>query len=141
MSIWNTLRQAQTANDFAVTIADGDWSNEWIDLISSQTTGVDINLVWKRVTLTIRQLKAGYIQDLLFHILKKETATIDMVRITPARRQAWEMVFKKGKMVDHEVKFSYYDKSELVHVIVLEFEEVDLHSHEKHALEGKVELK
>lgn len=141
MSFWNTLRRGQTANDFAVTVADRDWSTEWIDLISSQTTGVDVNLVWKRVTLTIRQLKAGYIQDLLFHILDKETATVDMVRITPAQRQSWEMVFKNGRMVDHEVKFSYYNKSELVHVIVLEFDEVVLHSHEKHALERKVELK
>lgn len=132
--MFETLRQVQTANDFKVKVTDADWPDKWIKLITAQTTGVDVNLAWKRVTLYVRQLRAGEIQELLFHVLSGTYRKIDEVRITPAKRQSYEMVFTDGYVVDHEVQFDYNDRKELVHTVVIEFNEVTQFTPESRAL-------
>lgn len=139
--MFNTLKRAQKANNFKVSVKDSDWSDKWDKLISAQTVAVDVNLVRKQATLHVRQLQAGYIQDLIFHVLQDEHRKIDEVRISPAKGSAYEMVFTNGTLVDHETSFDYYDNGELIHVLVLVFDQVDLHSYKAHAPKQTIRAK
>ena len=137
----HTLKAAQTANDYKIVVSDSDWSKEWIDLISNQTVGIRINLVQKTVELSVRQLRTGWIQDLIFHILGDgKNQTIGEIRLSPAKRQSYEYVFTVGKLVDHEVDYSLYDRNPLIHYMTFKFDKVSLHSKENHSLAPKVDL-
>lgn len=137
----HTFKQPQTANDFKVIVKDSDWAQEWIDLISNQTTYVELNLVKKQVTIDVRQMRTGWIQDLIFHILQKDTSNIDEIRLTPAKRQSYEYIFTNGTLIDHEVRYNLYSRLALEHRLIFSFDGVSLHSKEKHALAPVVNLK
>lgn len=143
MSVFRyTLKQVQTQNDFLVRVSDADWKQEWIELISNQTISAKVNLAYRRVELEVRQLRTGHIQDLIFHILKgtADERLIGEIRVRPAKRQAYEYVFNKGHLIDHNMKFDIYSREPLVHRLVFEFDEVVLHSKEPHAIEANVHL-
>ena len=136
----HSFKAGQAANDFKVVVRDKDWSQEWIDIISTQTTAAQINLVKKQVKIRVRQLSKGWIQDLIFHILKKDTANIDEIRISPAKRASYEYIFKQGRLIDHDAVFDLFDRSNTVHILTFEFDAVSLHSSEKHSVEGVVDI-
>ena len=139
----HSLKQPQTTNDFVVTVSDKDWKHEWMEMMSCQITRTEINLVTRQMVLYVRQLTTGHIQDLIFHLLDKDSAsnrTIDEVRVRPAKRQAYEYVFTNGKLIDHGVAFDYYDADVVQHKMVLSFDRVRLHSKEDHAIAPTVDV-
>ena len=100
-------------------------------------------LVKKKATLVVRQLRTGHIQDLIFHIMdgsNTEARKIDEVRIRPAKRQAYEYIFSNGKLTDHAASFDYYTAKPLTHTLEFTFKSVRLHSKEDHAISGTVEV-
>jgi hypothetical protein len=126
--IRNLFRKPAAANHFNIEFRDKDWQQSWLDIFSSQVERVDINLVEQLVTVNVRQLAAGHIQDLIMHILKKEYRTIEEARLYPLHNRAYEFVFTSGKLIDHFVAYHYKDRSPLVHTLIFDFEEVIMHT-------------
>lgn len=137
--ILNALKRPQAANDFKVTIRDQDWKAGWLKLFADQTVSVKVDLVKRRLTMHVRQLATGHIQDLIFHILQKERL-IDEVRVSPAKRQSYEYIFVNGTMVAHEVQFDLYVKDAITHRIVFDFNKVRLHSNETHSIQNITDI-
>jgi len=139
----HSLKPAQLTNDFVVTVHDKDWTKEWMELLSNQTTRAEINLVHKSVVLDIRQLRKGHIQDLLFHVLNAdstEARKIDEIRIRPAKRQSYEYIFSSGRLTDHAVAFDYDMVNPVTHRVKFMFNQVRLHSKEDHAIKDIVDI-
>jgi hypothetical protein len=127
MSLFDYFASAQKKSDFAVTITDSDWEANWPSLVSKQTAKVKINLVARTVVFHLRQLKKGVIQDVLFHVLEKEHSKIDHICITPGTEKGrYEYHFKNGIIIDHLCEFAYEDDTDMIHVITVQFEEVEL---------------
>jgi len=131
MSLRDTLRVGQTQNDFSVTVIDRDWSNDWINTVTAQTSKVELNLVKCELTLYVRQLKAGIIQEVIFHMLTKNGSSIDQIRVLPAKskKHGAEYIFNDGKLVDHHLKMDYTSKEVIEHKLVFNFGHVNLFSH------------
>ena len=127
--MWNWLKRAQSKNHFRVSFRDKDWKDEWLKIFTSQVTKVEMNLVEQILTVHVRQLKAGHIQDLIFHILKDQYKKIDEARVAPIHGGKYEYVFRVGKLVAHAVDFDYDDfRNPVVHKLVFDFDMVQLHS-------------
>ena len=128
MSLQNLFRRAQTQNDFSITVSDKDWESDWIDLISTQTKGALIEFGSKKITIYVRQMASGTIQDIIFHILQRENQNIEEVRIRPARGSAYEYLFLNGELIYHSCEFDIDKTDPLVHKLVFKFDEVNLKS-------------
>lgn len=127
MSFLDNFAQGQSRSDFGVTIHDADWDSEWPSLVSKQTKSVTVNFVNRTLVFVLRQTAKGVIQDVIFHILEKETKKVDHICITPGKQKGkYEYHFKDGEVVSHECVFSYEDDSDMVHVLTLKFAEVEL---------------
>jgi len=131
MGFLDNFRIAQDRTDFSITVTDKDWKEDWANLVSAQTARVDCDFVHRRVTIYLRQLQSGIIQDVIFHVLSndKRKGLIDCVRIRPAKKKgknAYEYIFKDGRVVGHKVVFSYAKKGSLIHRLVVEFDELEL---------------
>ena len=132
MSFLDNFRSAQCQSDFSVEVSDREWESKWTSVISKQTTSVKINFVERKVTLLVRQLKIGIVQDVIFHTLSKEKRNrmIDQMTVRPAKgaKSSYEYLFKDGRLVDHNCEFKYVAKGDLIHTLVFEFAEVTLKS-------------
>jgi hypothetical protein len=131
MGFFDNFSVAQNQTDFSITITDKDWKEEWTSLVSTHTTRVECDFVNRKVIIFLRQLKKGIVQDVIFHVLSsdKRKGRIDCVRIRPAKKKgkdAYEYIFKDGRVVGHQVVFSYAEKKDLVHRLDLEFDELEL---------------
>jgi len=129
MSFFHHLMQAQSKTDFSVDIHDKDWvEKDWPSIISKQTVKIEVDLYERTVYLYLRQLKAGVIQDILFHILGEGDGKIDKVTITPARgnTSSHQYHFVDGRVFDHNCEFSYEEKGDLVHRLGIVFDRVVL---------------
>ena len=127
----DSLKPAQCQTDFSITVVDKDWKEDWANLVSAQTARVECNFVDRRVSIFLRQLSAGVIQDVIFHVLSsdKRKGEIDTIRIRPAKKKgpdAYEYIFKDGHVINHQVIFTYAKKGDLVHRLDIEFDEVEL---------------
>lgn len=129
MSFWKTLlagfKQVDRANDFRVVVTDKDWEPEWSDLISTQTVGINFNLVDKIVVLRVNQLNDGTIQQILFNVLNKDTQNIDQIEVKPIRGNAQRYLFVNGTLIDHEVELDHSDQTPVIHVLKFQFKEVN----------------
>lgn len=132
MSFFDNFKSAQCQSDFSVEVSDREWEKKWKSVISKQTTSVKINFVKRQVTLIVRQLKVGIVQDVIFHILSKKERNrmIDGMTIRPAKgaKSSYEYLFKDGQLIDHSCQFTYETKGDLIHKLVFEFAEVTLKS-------------
>lgn len=127
MSFLDHFKAAQKKNDFSIEIQDADWDSKWASLVSKQTAAVDVNLVKRRIVFYLRQLKSGVIQDVIFHVLNKPTKKIDHILVRPAKTpEAYEYHFKGGEVVDHKCDFDYGNTKDLIHVLTVDFAEVEL---------------
>ncbi len=127
MSFWDNFATAQAKSDFGISITDSDWDSDWPSLMSKQTRRVEVALVERQLTFWVRQTKKGIIQDVLFHILEKETSKIDHICITPGKEKGkYEYHFKNGVVVAHKLEFDYEDDNAMEHVVTVQFDEVEL---------------
>lgn len=131
MGFLDNFRVAQDRTNFSITVTDKDWKEEWTSLVSTQTVKVDCNFVHRTMSIYLRQLQVGIIQDVIFHVLSsdKRKGRIDCVRIRPAKKKgkdSYEYIFKDGRVVGHKVIFSYTKKGNLIHRLDLEFDELEL---------------
>jgi len=129
MSVFHHFMQAQSQTDFAVEIFDKDWiEKDWPSIISKQTRKLEINFHERTVTLYLRQLKAGIIQDILFHVLGAGDGKIDKVTITPARgnTSSHQYHFVDGRVSDHQCVFSLEETGDLIHKLSITFDRVVL---------------
>jgi len=118
----NIFRQARRANDFNVIVSDSDWTQEWIDIFSSQVVSVDVNFISKYVILNIRQLKSNHIQDLIFHLINDKGKMVDELRIMPIGTKNHEYAFQKGYLVSHHVSYDYDKITPVIHTLTLQFD-------------------
>lgn len=128
MSWLDNFRMPQKKNDFSITVHDADWDTKWNGIISSQVVSADVSLTEKRLTLKIRQLKSGAIQDVIFHTLNRNTRTIDHVILTPAKGKNYEYHFKNGEVTYHHTSFDYTSTDVIIHKLDLVFKEIELKS-------------
>lgn len=127
MSILDYFASAQKKSDFGITITDSDWDSEWPSLVSKQTARVEVNFVSRELIFHLRQTAKGVVQDVIFHILEKETSKIDHICITPGKMKGrYEYHFKNGIVVDHYCDFDYSDDKPMMHVLTVKFAEVEL---------------
>jgi hypothetical protein len=127
MSIIDYFASAQKKSDFGITITDSDWDSDWPSFISKQTAKVEVNFVTRKLVFHLRQTAKGVIQDVIFHILEKEHSKIDHICITPGKASGrYEYHFKNGVVVDHHCEFAYEDDSPMIHILTVEFDEVEL---------------
>ncbi len=129
MSIMDNFN-GQPKNDFSIAVSDSDWKQTWIDVISTQTVEVHMNLVKNQLVLHVRQLKSGIVQDVLFHVLTKHGNKIDSIRVLPAKskEKRSEYVFSDGVLKDHEVDLSIFGSDVITHKLTFQFNRVNLHS-------------
>jgi len=120
----NIFRQARRANDFNVIVSDADWTQEWIDIFSSQVVSVDVNFVSKYVIIQIRQLKTNHIQDLIFHLINDKERIVDELRIMPIGSKNHEYAFQDGYLVSHSVAYDYAKVTPVIHTLTLQFEKL-----------------
>lgn len=128
MSLLDNFRISQRKNDFSITVNDADWDTRWTGIISSQVVSVDVSFTEKSLTLYLRQLKSGIIQNIIFHTLNKDTRKIDQVIITPAKGKKYEYHFRNGEVVYHHVYFDYTSTEVVTHMLQLNFKEIELKS-------------
>ena len=128
MGFMDNFAVAHKMSDFSITIHDGDWDAEWGSLVSRQTEKVEVNFVKRTLTFYLRQTKKGVIQDVIFHILTKETKKIDHILIVPAKgaKNSYQYHFRNGEVTDHGCIFAYESDKPLIHVLTVEFAEVEL---------------
>ena len=127
MSFLDHFAGAQKKSDFGITITDSDWDSEWPSLVSKQTAKVEVNFVERTLVFHLRQTAKGIIQDVIFHILEKENSKIDHICITPGKNKGrYEYHFKNGVVIDHQCDFDYTDDGPMIHVLTVEFTEVEL---------------
>jgi hypothetical protein len=127
MSFLDHFASAQKKSDFGITITDADWDSEWPSLVSKQTASVEVNFVTRTLVFHLRQTARGIIQDVIFHILEKEHSKIDHICITPGKQKGrYEYHFKSGIVVDHQCEFDYNDDGPMIHILTVEFAEVEL---------------
>lgn len=127
MSIFDNFASAQKKSDFAITITDADWDSDWPSLVSKQTAKVEVNFVTRQLVFHLRQTTKGVIQDVIFHILEKDHKKIDHICITPGRQKGkYEYHFKSGVVVDHYCDFNYNDDGPMLHILTVQFAEVEL---------------
>lgn len=127
MSWFDNFATAQKKSDFSITIHDSDWDSDWGGLVSAQTLKVKVEFVDRRLTFWLRQTKKGVVQDVIFHVLEKEHSKIDHILIQPGKQKGkYEYHFKDGIVTHHECEFSYDDDSPMLHVVTVEFNEVEL---------------
>ena len=141
MGIMNLLARPQLQNDFVVQVNDKDWTTDQKDLIASQTTEVDMDLVNMSLVLKIRQNRDGSILGLIAHVLEKENKVIDSVHVLPARGKNYECVFKMGELIDHNCHYDYASTKTLVHVLTFQFEDVDIHNRTSNVIKLKPKKK
>lgn len=120
----------QTKNDFSIKFIDCDWKSEWEELMASQTTGLKINLLDGIVEVSIRQLKSGEVQDVIFHILTSDEMCIDGIRLRPAKskNKGAEYVFNTGILVNHRMDLDYDSKDIILHRLTFMFDSITLYS-------------
>lgn len=120
----------QTKNDFSIKFIDCDWKSEWEELMASQTTGLKINLLDGIVEVSIRQLKSGEVQDVIFHILTSDEKRIDGIRLRPAKskKKGAEYVFNTGILVNHRMDLDYDSKDIILHHLTFMFDSITLYS-------------
>ncbi len=123
------LRRGQPRNDFDITVSDSKWGSEWEDVFAAQTVRLEMNLVQNEVTVIVRQLRAGVIQDIIFNLLTRETP-FDKFHIKPvqSKKHGAEYAFCKGRLVDHSCILDYLSTDPITHRLVLQFEHVNLKS-------------
>jgi hypothetical protein len=127
MSFFDNFASAQKKSDFGITITDSDWDSEWPSLVSRQTAKVGVNFVTRTLVFHLRQTSKGVIQDVIFHILEKEHSKIDHICITPGKDKGrYEYHFKNGIVIGHHCEFDYDDDGPMIHILTVEFEEVEL---------------
>ena len=132
MDFLRSLRPSQPQNQFKIELRDMDWEDKWPEVISSQTTKIEMDFVHKRVSVFIEQLQAGTIQEIIFHILQKQTRKIDMIRVWPSKKhigtKGYEYEFRNGILVDHHTEFDYKKGDAVVHQLDFEFNSLSLKS-------------
>lgn len=127
MSLSDYFASAQKKSDFTVTITDADWDSDWPSLVSKQTARVEVDFVSRQLVFHLRQTAKGVIQDVIFHILEKEHSKIDHICITPGKQKGrYEYHFKAGTVVDHYCEFAYEDDGPMIHVLTVDFAELEL---------------
>ncbi len=127
MSIFDNFASAQKKSDFAITITDADWDSDWPSLVSKQTAKVEVDFVSRQLVFHLRQTVKGVIQDVIFHILEKEHSKIDHICITPGKNKGkYEYHFKRGVVVDHYCEFAYEDDGPMIHILTVDFAELEL---------------
>lgn len=128
--MFNELKIGQTRNDFSIRFIDCDWKSDWEDVMSSQTTSLKINLLDGIVEVSVRQLKSGAVQDIIFHILTDDEKRIDGIRLRPAKskKKGAEYVFNDGILVDHRMDLDYGSKDVILHRLTFVFDSITLHS-------------
>lgn len=135
MSWLDNFASAQSKSDFSVEIHDADWDAAWGSLVSKQTTRLEVNLVKRTLVFHLRQTVKGVIQDVIFHMLTH--GKIDHILVRPAKNpDGYEYHFKSGVVVNHTCDFAYMyyndegkgipSKGPLIHVLTVEFSEVEL---------------
>jgi len=129
MSIFSeSFRKPAASNHFNVEFKDSDWQKEWLDIFSNQVEWVNISLTSQIVSIGVRQLSSGHIQDLIMHIMQSKYQRIEEARVYPIHGRPYEYVFSNGTLTNHDVKYNYSDRGPLVHKLVFDFETVILHS-------------
>lgn len=128
--MFNELKIGQTRNDFSIRFIDCDWKSDWEDIMSAQTTSLKINLLDGILEVSVRQLKTGVIQDIIFHILVSDERLIDGIRIRPAKskKKGAEYVFNSGILVNHRMDLDYDSKDVILHRLTFMFDSITLHS-------------
>jgi len=128
--MFNELKIGQTRNDFSIRFIDCDWKSDWEDIMSSQATSLKINLLDGILEVSVRQLKTGVIQDIIFHILTSDERLIDGIRIRPAKskKKGAEYVFNSGILVNHRMDLDYDSKDVILHRLTFVFDSITLHS-------------
>ncbi len=127
MSILDYFANSQKKSDFTISITDADWDADWPSLVSKQTAKVEINFVTRQLIFHLRQTAKGVIQDVIFHVLEKETSKIDHICITPGKQKGrYEYHFKDGIVVSHYCDLAYSDDGPIIHVLTVQFAEVEL---------------
>ena len=129
MSVFHHFMQAQSQTDFAVEIFDKDWvEKDWPSIISKQTRKLEVDLYERTVYLYLRQLKAGVVQDIIFHILGAGDGKIDKVTIIPAKgnTSSHQYHFVDGRVFHHKCVFSYEETGDLIHEVGIVFDRVVL---------------
>jgi hypothetical protein len=127
MSIFDYFASGQKKSDFGISITDADWDADWPSLVSKQTAKVEVNFVTRQLIFHLRQTAKGVIQDVIFHVLAKETSKIDHICITPGKQKGrYEYHFKNGIVTDHYCDFAYSDDSPILHVLTVQFAEIEL---------------
>jgi len=127
MSFLDHFSTAQKKSDFGITITDSDWDSDWPSLVSKQTARVEVNFVTRTLVFHLRQTAKGVVQDVIFHVLEKEHSKIDHICITPGKATGrYEYHFKNGVVTGHHCEFCYKDDGPMIHVLTVEFQEVEL---------------
>lgn len=129
LKVSKLFKQGQSRCDFEVQVSDKNWSSDWEVTLASQVVRVKINLVKNEVTLWVRQLRAGVIQDIIFDLLTREDK-MDKLNLKPvkSKKGGAEYAFIDGKMVNHETEFDYLSDKSILHEITLTFDVVKLKS-------------
>lgn len=125
-----TFKIGQTRNDFSIKFSDRNWKTEWEEVMSSQTTGLKINLLDGIVEVSVRQLKSGMVQDVIFHMLTQNGKVTDLIRIRPAKskKTGAEYAFADGELINHRMDLDYGSKDVIIHQLTFLFNTVTLHS-------------
>jgi len=127
MSWLHNFARAQAKSDFQIEIHDSDWDSEWPSLVSKQTVKADVSFTEKTLTIHLRQTVVGIIQDIIFHVLSSEHKKIDHVCVRPGKsKDRYEYHFKNGVVVNHACEFSYEDDGPMIHVLTIQFSEIEL---------------
>ena len=129
---WKTrhlFKKGQPRNDFDVALTDENWNSEWQDIFDSQVVLIEMNLVKAEVSIWIRQLKAGMIQDMIFDLLTREDP-IDEFHVKPvkSKKNGAEYCFVEGRLVDHHTQLHYLKTDDIIHKLVLRFQHVNFKS-------------
>ena len=123
------FKQGQPRNDFDVQLTDEHWCAEWQDLFAAQVVRLEMNLVECEVTVFVRQLRAGVIQDIIFNMLTRDEP-LGVLHLKPvsSKKKGAEYSFVNGILVEHKAVFDYLSKDVIVHKLVLRFGHVNLKS-------------
>ena len=125
----DVFKRGQPRNDFDVHLSDEYWTSEWEDIFASQVVKVEMNLIKNEVTVYVRQLRAGVIQDIIFNLLTRDKA-LGKFHIKPvkSKKKGAEYSFVNGRLVDHHCEYDYMSKDIITHKLVMRFEHVNLKS-------------
>jgi protein involved in sex pheromone biosynthesis len=128
MSFFDNFRRAQSKNDFAIEITDEDWDSSWSSIISKQTNKIEIDFIKRTLKFYVRQMKSGVVLDIIFHIMDSDTQEIDLIKLTPAKGNDYEILFRDGVLIDHHTELCYEETGDMIHEITIQFKRMVLFS-------------